>query len=66
VTPAQAAEVTLTGLTPGRYAVEQWDTATGKVVKRATATSRDGTITLTTPDAMIGDVAYKVMPQGGG
>jgi hypothetical protein len=64
VTPVHAAEFTLAGLTPGRYQVEQWDTANGTVVKRETVASEDGTVTLETPDGMSSDVAYKVRPAG--
>jgi hypothetical protein len=60
VMPAKAAEITLAGLAPGRYQVEQWDTSTGKIVKRETLTSREGTVILETPDGLTGDVAYKL------
>lgn len=60
VTPVQAAEIALAGFGPGTYHVEQWDTATGKVVKRETLASRDGRVMLATPDGLASDVAYKV------
>jgi hypothetical protein len=60
VTTVQAAEIALAGLEPGTYHVEQWDTATGKVVKRETSASRDGRVMLATPDGLASDVAYKV------
>jgi len=64
VTPVKAAEITLSGLGPGSYEVDQWDTYTGKVVKRETLASRDGQVTLVTPEGLSRDVAYKVRRAG--
>jgi hypothetical protein len=61
VTPVGAAEITLGGLEPGSYEVEQWDTYTGKV-QSSRVTSKDGTVTLVTPAGLSKDVAYKVRP----
>ena len=64
VTPVKAAEITLSGLGPGSYEVEQWDTYTGKVVRRETLASRDGQVTLATPEDLSPDVAYNVRRAG--
>jgi hypothetical protein len=60
VAPVEAAEVTVGGLAPGRYRIEQWDTYAGRIVGTVDDESRDGTVTITTPADLVGDVAYKV------
>ncbi len=60
VNPVKAAAVTISGLVPGAYEVEQWDAYTGTVVRRETKESHDGTIVLVTPEGLSKDVAYKV------
>ena len=63
-TAMPASLFTLTGITPGTYSVEQWDTYAGAVSATSTATSSDGTLTLTTPEGLTTDVAYKVRRTG--
>jgi len=58
VAPAHAGEVVVSGLAPGVYHIEQWDTHTGRVVATAQYRSTDGTVMLTTPADLVGDVAY--------
>jgi hypothetical protein len=60
VTPAHAGEVAVSGLVPGAYLVEQWDTAAGRVVATSKYESAQGTVIITTPANLVGDVAYKV------
>ena len=61
VTPAAAAEVTISGLAPGKYQIEQWDTTTGKVTGTTPYHSSDGRVVIVTPAELMGDVAYKVL-----
>jgi hypothetical protein len=58
--PVNASEITLAGLTPGTYAVEQWDTYAGTATALPDYVSADGTVVLTTPDGLTTDLAYKV------
>jgi len=51
--------LTLPGLADGQYAVEWWDTYTGKVISRENATCRKGRLPLETPE-MTSDLACKV------
>ncbi len=58
--PVGQCNVRLTDLAPGTYELEQWDTYTGEVADRWVDQCTDGTISLTTPDGLLSDVAYKV------
>ena len=62
-TPADASRITLGGLTPGTYAIEQWNTYTGAVTPLAPYVSADGTVQIVTPDGLTTDVAYKIRKQ---
>jgi hypothetical protein len=64
VAPAAAAEVAVSGLEPGTYVVEQWDTYTAGATSRKRVASHDGTVTLATPDGLSKDIAYKVRRAG--
>ncbi len=55
--------VVLTGLPDGAYAVEWWDTATGKPGERVAVTAAGGKLALTAP-AISADVAAKVWRGG--
>ena len=59
-TPVGACEIELRGFEPGAYAVEQWDTYAGDVIARESYESSDGTVVVTTPAGLAGDVAYKI------
>jgi hypothetical protein len=59
-TPVGACEIELRGFGPGAYAVEQWDTYAGDVIARGSYESSDGTVVVTTPAGLAGDVAYKI------
>jgi hypothetical protein len=52
--------VTVGGLAPGRYQVEQWDTYTGRVVGITNRASAAGAVLIYTPERLASDLAYKV------
>jgi hypothetical protein len=60
--PVGASEITLGGFLPGTYAVEQWDTYNGELIHLPPLRCADGSVTLTTPDGLLTDVAYKIGP----
>jgi hypothetical protein len=59
-TPLPCCDLTLDGLLPGDYRVEQWDTYTGKVTADWTAACPQGTLSLKTPPGFTTDLAWKV------
>ena len=60
VTPVAAAEVMVSGLDPGSYVVEQWDTYAARAANQERVESHGGTVALVTPDGLSKDIAYKV------
>jgi hypothetical protein len=61
--PVPPTQITLAGLRDGGYAVEWWDTYAGAPIAHATATARDGRLTLAAPE-VARDVACKVTRSG--
>ncbi len=53
----------LSGMWPGDYVIEMWDTFKGEVVNRTAAHTDDGALVVTFPEAQV-DAACKVMYQG--
>jgi hypothetical protein len=60
VTAARAGEAVVSGLTPGAYRIEQWDTSAGRVVAASECRFPQGEVIITTPANLVGDVAYTV------
>jgi len=58
--PANASEIALGGLTPGRYEVQRWDTWAGTAAETVSCDSADGVVVITTPAGLTRDAAYKV------
>ncbi|MFQ6097014.1 MAG: cellulase family glycosylhydrolase [Armatimonadota bacterium] len=63
VEPAPPSEVSLSGVRPGRYAVERYDTETGLAVESATVETGTGPLRIRVP-AVAEDVAYKIRALG--
>lgn len=61
VPPVRKAELVLHGLKPGSYRVEWWDTWTGQVMRRESATCADDQLRLRLAD-LATDVAVRVSP----
>ncbi len=55
----EGASVTVTGLTPGSYTAEAWDTTAGTLISRTPMNSSDGSLEIALP-AFTGDLAVKV------
>lgn len=64
--PVDQCEVALTGLMPGTYRVERWDTYAGQIADEWLQECPADTVNLTTPDRLLSDVAYKVRRVEGG
>ena len=58
--PVGSSMITLGGFVPGVYAVEQWDTYNGVATNLPPYRCTDGSVTLTTSDGLLADVAYKL------
>ncbi|NQT52769.1 DUF5060 domain-containing protein, partial [bacterium] len=61
IPPVDGAHVNLADMTPGAYAVEFWDTYTGKVTQRARVDTRGNTLRIELPTVQ-NDLALKVKP----
>jgi hypothetical protein len=60
-TPHEQTALDVTGLSPGAYCIEWWDTRTGQVIEQRDLTTDDGRLHLAAP-VWQRDVALKVVP----
>ncbi len=63
--PIEALTLELTGMSAGSYDVEWWDTRQGRVVSRATSTTRGGRLSFECPCPLSSDIACRARRRRG-
>ncbi len=62
ISPVEPVELILPGIPPGRYSIEYWDTYSGKMTRKETASATAGSLKIMTP-RLETDIALKIVTQ---